>query len=279
MNGPAGQVPGSGDMPAPFPPGVYFIGAGPGDPELLTVRGRRIIEGCDVLIWADSLVHPAVRALAPPHAEVYGSAGLTLDAIVERMAAAVGAGKVVARVHSGDPSLYGALYEQMAALEARGLPYQVVPGVSSALAAAAALRAELTVPGVSQTVIFTRVPGRTPVPDRERLRELARHQATTVLFLSASRGEQVARELLAGGLPPGTPAAVAWRVGWEDQRLIRTSVGELAATLRREGIRRQAVILVGEALGPPGPRETGPRSRLYHPAHTHRFRPGPGTGG
>lgn len=266
MTGGAATGPDPGPRPAP---GVYFLGAGPGDPELLTLRAWRVLRHCDVLIWADSLVHPRVRELVPPHAEVYGSAGLTLEELTARMVAAVRGGKVVARVHSGDPSLYGALHEQLVALRGAGVPCEVVPGVSSALAAAAALGVELTVPGVAQTVIFTRLGGRTPVPEREALRELARHRATTVLFLSAGRAGQAVAELLAGGYPPDTPAAVAYRVGWEDQWLWRGTLAELPARVRREGIARQALLLVGDALAPPA----GVRSRLYHPDHGHSFRP------
>ncbi|HZU05773.1 MAG TPA: precorrin-4 C(11)-methyltransferase [Chloroflexota bacterium] len=253
---------------------VYFIGAGPGDPELLTLKGRRLLGEADLVIYADSLVHPAVCAFARPDAEVVGSAGLTLEEVWERMYAACQAGRTVARLHSGDPSLYGALHEQLVRLEAAGIPYEIVPGVSSAFAAAAALGAELTVPGLVQTVIFTRRPHRTARPPNEDLRALARHGATLVLFLSAASIEAVVAELQAGGYPPDTPAAVVYRVTWEDQQILRGTLADIASQVRAARITRQALILVGTALDPALRQWAGERrSRLYCGEFSHRFRP------
>jgi precorrin-4/cobalt-precorrin-4 C11-methyltransferase len=254
---------------------VYFIGAGPGDPELLTLRGRRLIGEADLVLYADSLVSPEILAFARPGAEVVPTAELTLETIVERMLAAGRAGQIVARVHSGDPSLYGALHEQLVWLEREGLPYEIVPGVSSAFAAAAVLGAELTVPEVAQTVIFTRLPSRTVGVEGERLRELARHGATMAIFLSVTTIERVVAELLAGGYPPDTPAAVVYRATWPDQQVIRSRLDQIGARTRAAGFKRQALILVGRALDQAIRQSAGAlRSRLYAPDHAHVFRPG-----
>lgn len=252
---------------------VYFVGAGPGDPELLTVKGRRVISEADLVLFADSLVHPGVAALARPEAEVLGTAALTLPEIVARMVAAARQGKIVARVQSGDPSMYGAIHEQMAALEAEGIPYTIIPGVSSAFAAAARLGIELTVPGISQTVIFTRVAKRTDGPPAERLSQVARAAGTVVLFLSATTVDQVVAELLAAEWPPTTPAAIAYRVGWEDEQILRCPLSALPKTLREARITRQALLLVGRCLDPELRRPTV-RSRLYRADHSHLYRKG-----
>lgn len=270
LRGAAGRAAEGGAPPAP---GVYFIGAGPGAPDLITLRGREILGAADVVVYADSLVHPDLLRFAAPAAEVHGSSRLTLEEQVALMREAVAAGRVVARLHSGDPALFGAIQEQMAALAAAGVPCRVVPGVTAATAAAAALGVELSVPGVAQTVILSRAAGRTPVPEREALRRLARHRATLCLYLSAGLLETAVAELLAGGYPPGTPAALAHRVSWPDERLVRCRLHELPERAAREGIRNQAVVLVGEALAYPGA-AGGPaaRSRLYHPGFGHAFR-------
>ncbi|MBX6377774.1 MAG: precorrin-4 C(11)-methyltransferase [Clostridia bacterium] len=251
---------------------VYFVGAGPGDLDLLTVRGRRIIGQADVLVYTDSLVNPDIRQLARADAVIHGSAALTLEEIVTIMVEAARRGLTVARVHSGDPSLFGAVLEQMAALERAGVPFEVVPGVSSLAAAAAALKVELTVPEVSQTVIVTRAEGRTPVPEGEKLRDLARHGATVVLFLSAALIEKAVAELLAGGYPPETPAAVVYRASWPDEKVVRGTLADIAARSRAARVRSQALILVGRCLDPALRREGGPRSRLYDPGFGHGFR-------
>jgi precorrin-4 C11-methyltransferase len=252
---------------------VVFVGAGPGDPDLLTIRGRRIIEQADLVVWADSLVHPGVAAFARPDAEVIGSASMTLEAITARMIEATRAGKLVARVQSGDPSIYGAMHEQMVLLEAAGVACAVVPGVSSAFAAAAALNAELTVPDVAQTVILTRLPSRTTIPEQEHLRAMAAHGGTIALFLTITVVERAVAELIAGGYPPETPAAILHRVSWEDETIIRGTLADIAASARAAGFKRQALILVGRAIDPELRRAAAAsRSNLYDPAYSHVFR-------
>ncbi|MBI4187486.1 MAG: precorrin-4 C(11)-methyltransferase [Chloroflexi bacterium] len=248
---------------------VYFIGAGPGDPELLTVRGRRLIEQADVIIYADSLVNPEVCACAKEGAEVYRSSSLSLEQISGLIIEAVKQGKVVARLQSGDPGLYGAIQEQMAVLDEKGIEYQVVPGVSSLFAAAASLKTELTVPRLSQTVVITRMEGRTPVPSSESLRSLAAHRSTMAVFLSASLIEEVVAELLEGGYPPETPAAVVYRASWEDEMVVRAGLKDLAQRVKALGIKRQALILVGDFLDSKG--KSAP-SRLYDRGFKHEFR-------
>ena len=248
---------------------VYFIGAGPGDPELLTFKGKRIIEQADVIIYADSLIDPRVCSLARSDAEIYKSASLSLEEITGIILSAVKEGKLVARLQSGDPTIYGAIGEQMAALKEHGIDYQVIPGVSSLFAAAASLKAELTVPDVSQTVIITRVEGRTPVPEGESLRSLAAHQATLAIFLSAGMIERVVQELLEGGYPSETPVAVVYRASWEDETVIRAALKDIGGELRGRGIKRQALILVGGVLGLEG---KGCRSRLYDKGFSHGYR-------
>jgi precorrin-4/cobalt-precorrin-4 C11-methyltransferase len=253
---------------------VYFIGAGPGDPELLTVKGQRLIAGADLVLYADSLVSPEIAALARPEAEVIGSASLTLEEILERMLSAVEAGLTVARVHSGDPALYGALHEQLVALEAAGVEYEIVPGVSSLFAAAAELRAELTVPGLAQTVILTRLPSRTAAVEGERLADLARHGATMAIFLSVTAIQRVVDELRQGGYPPETPAAVVYRATWPDQELLRGTLADIASLANGRGLKRQALILVGPALDPAIRQlAAARRSGLYRASHPHLFRP------
>ena len=256
---------------------VYVVGAGPGAPDLITLRGRALIEAADLLLFADSLVDGAHAAYVKAGARVVGSSTLALEAIVALMVEAAARGEVVVRLHSGDPTVYGALHEQLVALRAAGVPVEVVPGVNAALAAAAALGVELTVPGVAQTVILARAEGRASgVPECESLRALAAHGATLALFLSASLIEEAVAQLLAGGYAPDTPAAIASRVSFPDERLIRCTLAEVAATMRAEAITRTAVVLVGAALGVGG---TGAgaafeaaRSRLYDPAYGHRYR-------
>jgi precorrin-4/cobalt-precorrin-4 C11-methyltransferase len=240
---------------------VYFIGAGPGDPELLTIRAKNIIEKADVIIYADSLVNPEVCSFAQEKAEIYRSALLTLEEITEIIVNAVKQGKVVARLQSGDPSLYGAIQEQMAALDEKGIAYEIIPGVSSFLAAAAVLKTELTVPELSQTVIITRQEGKTPVPAAENLKSLAQHQASMAIFLSASMIEKVVAELLAGGYHPETPAAVVYRATWQDELVLRTTLNNLVEQVKASGIRKQALILVGAFLDS---KKKHRRSKLYN---------------
>ncbi len=257
---------------------VYFIGAGPGDPELLTLRGARLIGQADLVLYADSLVSPEIRQFARPGAQVVGTADQTLERILEQMLAASRSGQTVARVHSGDPSLYGALHEQLAVLEAEHIPYEIVPGVSSAFAAAATLRAELTVPEIAQTVILTRLPTRTVGVAGERLRDLAVHGATMAIFLSVTAVERVVSELQAGGYPPETPAAVVYRASWPDEQVLRGKLADIGRLAREAGLKRQALILVGRALDPAIRHLAADRrSGLYSPSHSHIFRPQAGT--
>jgi precorrin-4/cobalt-precorrin-4 C11-methyltransferase len=252
---------------------VSFIGAGPGAPDLLTIRGKERIERADVVIYADSLVHPGIAAYARPEAIIRGSASLTLEETVDLMVGSARDGKRVARVQSGDPSVYGAMHEQLARLESAGIPYEIIPGVSAAFAAAAALRVELTVPDVTQTVIFTRLAGRVPMPEKEALRDLAAHRASLAVFLSIPMIDQVVEELLLGGYTPDTPAAVVYRVTWENEQIIRGTLSDIAARSKAAKLQLQALILVGpaldEALRSHG---TDHRSNLYNPAYTQRHR-------
>ncbi len=252
---------------------VYIVGAGPGAPDLITRRGATVLERADLVVYADSLVD--ARLVAPARqrgARVVGSAALTLDEIVALMAEAARSGQVVARLHSGDPSVYGALHEQIVRLEALGVPWEIVPGVPSFAAAAARLGVELTVPGLVQTVILTRTAGRTPMPDRERLSALAAHGATLAIHLSITRVRRVVEELLAGGYPPETPVAVLYKVTWPDEQVLTGTLADIADNVRAAGFTRHALILVGPALGA---RRAAPeaRSHLYSPTHAHRFRP------
>ncbi|MCL4466287.1 MAG: precorrin-4 C(11)-methyltransferase [Chloroflexi bacterium] len=258
-------------------PAVYFIGAGPGALDLLTLRAERLLRRADLILYADSLVNPEITTLAKPGAKVIGTASLALDEIVGLMVEAVGAGRLVARVHSGDPSLYGAIREQMVALRAAGVTYAVVPGVSSLFGAAAALGVELTCPEVSQTVIISRVAGRTPVPEREDLPALATHGTTLVLFLSVAQIDEVVSQLREGGYAADTPAAVVYRATWPDQQIVQAELSALPTAVRASGITHQALILVGDALQAGPGSVPQPASRLYDPSFGHGWRaPRPG---
>lgn len=257
---------------------VYFVGGGPGDPELLTLKAKRIIEQADVVLYADSLVSPEVAAFASVTAEVHGSKTLALPQIMELMLKAVKEGKTVARIQSGDPSIYGAILEQMRILEREGIDYEIIPGVSSAFAAAAVLKTELTVPGGSQTVILTRAEGRVAMPSGEQLRDLAAHGSSLVIFLSVTRMTKVVRELRAAGYAKETPVAVVYRVGWPEELIIRGTLTDIAAKVRESKITLQALVMVGEAMHPDlrspdyqgeGEAET---SHLYSSTYTHLYR-------
>ena len=251
---------------------VYIVGAGPGAADLITVRGRAAIEAADLLLYADSLVDPAHGEYAKPGARILGSSGLTLDQLTALMVEAARRGEIVVRLHSGDPSIYGAMHEQLMALRAAGVPVEIVPGVNSALAAAAALGVELTVPELAQAVIMTRASGRAgKIPERESLRLLAAHGSTLALFLSASLIDRAVADLIAGGYGPETPAAIAYRVSWADERLVRCSLQEVPEAMRAAGITRQCLVLVGAALGA-GISAADARSHLYDPAYGHRYR-------
>ena len=246
---------------------VHFIGAGPGAADLITLRGARLLGEADVIIYAGSLVNPALLDYKKAGCAVYDSASMTLEQVLAVVQEAEGAGKTTVRLHTGDPSLYGAIREQMDALDRLGIPYDVTPGVSSFSGAAAALNAEYTLPEVSQSVIITRMAGRTPVPERERLRTLAAHGCTMVLFLSTGLLEEVEEELAAGGYAPDTPAAIVYKATWPEEKVYRCTVSTLAETARKNGVTKTALITVGHFLG-----DDYERSKLYDPAFTHGCR-------
>ena len=248
---------------------IYFVGAGPGAPDLITLRGDALLRRADVIIYAGSLVNPVLLDSAKPGCEIYDSANMTLEQVLERMLVSERGGRITVRLHTGDPSLYGAIREQMDELDKHGIDYEVVPGVSSFFAAAAALKAEYTLPGVSQTVIITRAEGRTPVPEREKIASLAAHGATMAIFLSAGLLAQLVAGLLEGGYAPECPAAIVYKASWPEEKIIRTVVSKLADEAQREGITSTALILVGGFLG-----EEYERSQLYHPEFSHGFRQG-----
>ena len=249
---------------------VSFVGAGPGAPDLLTVRAVRVLGAADVIVWARSLVDPAVLDHARPGAELVASDDKTHDQVVAIYARAAEHGLHVARVHSGDPTVYGALHEQLQACRALGLATEIVPGVSSVSAAAAALGQELTIPDVAQTLIYTRRATRTSMPPNEDLVELARHGTTLVLFLSVRRPRELQRDLLEGGYPPATPCAVVYRASWPDELVVRCPLDELAAQIKAYKITTQALVIVGPVLG--ADPQAG-RSHVYDPGYGHRHRP------
>ncbi|MGK3967369.1 precorrin-4 C(11)-methyltransferase [Sorangium sp. So ce118] len=246
---------------------VYIIGAGPGDPGLITVRGAELVARCPVVMYTGSLVPREIVASARPDARVIDSSGMTLDQIVEVFVEARDAGHDVARVHTGDPVLFGSTAEQMRRMEALGIAYEIIPGVSSFTAAAAALGRELTLPELSQTVILTRAEGRTPVPPAERLEELARHQATLCLFLSITLLKDVA-EALIPSYGADCPVAVVHKASCPDQKIVRGTLADIREKVRAEGIKSQSMILVGRVLTSTDFAD----SRLYDPEFSHRFR-------
>lgn len=246
---------------------IYFVGAGSGAPDLITVRGARLLSEADVIVYAGSLVNPALLDYKKDGCEVYNSAKMTLEEVIAVMAPAAKAGKTVVRLHTGDPCVYGAHREQMDELDRRGIPYEVCPGVSSFCGAAAALKAEYTLPNVSQSVILTRMEGRTPVPEKEQIEAFAAHGATMVIFLSAGQLPRLSERLIAGGYAPDTPAAIVYKATWPDEKVVRTTVADLAEAGAREGITKTALITVGGFLG-----TEYERSKLYDPTFTTEFR-------
>lgn len=260
-----------------FPPGmisrhkVHFVGAGPGDPELITVKGQRLLREADLVIFTGSLVPRAlIEGLT---AEIHDSAGMNLDEVFALILQAWQDGKRVVRLHTGDPSIYGAINEQIALLRSHAIPFCVVPGVSSGTASAAALGTELTLPEVSQTVIFTRRGGRTPVPEGENLSSLAGHQATMMIFLSVGMIDEVVADLIAGGYPPDTPVAIVEKVSWPDEKQLRGTLATIANQVKEASITKTAIIAVGRVLadGPPPA-----LSKLYDRDFTHGYRQGSG---
>lgn len=248
---------------------IHFVGAGPGAEDLITVRGQRLLEEADVIVYAGSLVNPNLLENRKIDCEIHNSAYMTLEEVIEIMAGAEKRGKKVVRLHTGDPSIYGAVREQMDELEQRGIAYEICPGVSSFCGAASALRAEYTLPDISQSVVITRMAGRTPVPERESIRSFALHQATIVIFLSTGMIEDLQKELTAGGYPPDTPAAIVYKATWPDEKVCRCTVESLKETAESEGIRKTALIIVGRFL-----EGEYRRSDLYNPAFTTEFRKG-----
>ena len=257
---------------------VYFIGAGPGAPELLTLKAKRLIEEADVVIYADSLVPESIADFAKKDAVIIGSKTIALPEIMETTLDAVQQGKIVARVQSGDPSLYGAILEQIRILESAKVDYEIIPGVSAAFAAAALLKTELTVPEVSQTVIMTRAEGRVSMPPKEQLKDLAAHGSSLIIFLSITRMTKVVRELLAAGYTKETPVAIVYRVGWPEEKVIRGTLEDIAANVRESKITLQALIMVGAAMDPnlrnPDMDGLNPMatSHLYSKEYTHLYR-------
>ncbi|HEU0264665.1 MAG TPA: precorrin-4 C(11)-methyltransferase, partial [Geobacterales bacterium] len=241
--------------------------------ELITVKGARLLREADLVVYAGSLVDRELVRTYAANAQVYDSAGMTLEETTSVMAEALAAGQRVVRLHTGDPSIYGAIQEQMAELDRLGIGYQVIPGVTSAFAAAATLKQELTLPEVSQTVIITRLAGRTPVPERERLSELARCGATMVIYLSVGMIEEVVGELLSGAYTSETPVAVVARASWPDEQVVTGTLADIADTVRQAGIGKQALIIVGDVLRA---RSEGlaALSKLYDPSFSHEYRGG-----
>lgn len=248
---------------------VHFVGAGSGAVDLITVRGAKLLGECDVVIYAGSLVNPALLDYCKPDCAVYNSAEMTLEQVIAVIREAEAAGKTTVRLHTGDSSIYGAVREQFDELDKLGIAYDVCPGVSAFCGAAAALKAEYTLPDVSQTVIITRAPGRTPVPEAQSIRSLAAHRATMVLFLSTGLTEKLQQELLAGGYPGTTPAAVVYKATWPEEKIFRCTVETLHRTVTENGLRKTSLIVVGDCLG-----DAYLRSLLYDPGFTTEFRKG-----
>jgi precorrin-4/cobalt-precorrin-4 C11-methyltransferase len=246
---------------------VSFVGAGPGDPELITVKGQRLLGEADVIIYAGSLVNPALLSLAKQGASIYNSASMTLDQVVDVMEKAVACGEKIVRLHTGDPSIYGAIQEQMDALDTKNITYEVIPGVSSFLATAAALKREYTLPDVSQTVIITRLEGRTPVPEKEKLALLASHNATMCIFLSVHMIGNVMKELTDGGYHQDTPVAIVQKASWPDQKIVRGTISTIGQIITDAKIDRTAMIVVGRCLD-----SQYALSRLYAPEFGHMYR-------
>lgn len=228
---------------------VHFVGAGSGAADLITLRGKRLLETADVVIYAGSLVNPELLEYTRSDCEIYNSAFMTLDEVIKVMEQAENNGKTVIRLHTGDPSVYGAIREQMDRLDSLGIAYDVCPGVSSFCGAAAALKAEYTLPDVSQTVILTRMSGRTPVPERESIESLASHNATMVIFLSTGMLDELSERLIKGGYTADTPAAIVYKATWKGEKVFRCTVGTLAQTAKQNNITKTALITVGYFLG------------------------------
>lgn len=248
---------------------VYFVGAGPGAYDLITVRGAKLIEQADVIIYAGSLVNPQLLNYARHGAEVHNSAYMTLEEVIEVMRKCAEAGRTVVRLHTGDPSLYGAVREQMDALDELGITYESCPGVSAAFGAAAAMNIEYTLPGLSQSLVITRMAGRTGVPSKESIESWAAHGSTMAIYLSTGMLGELTERLIAGGCSKDTPAAIAYKATWPDEKYCRCTVADLEKTAAEHGITKTALILVGDILGGQG----YDRSKLYDGSFATGFRP------
>lgn len=246
---------------------VHFVGAGSGAADLITLRGKALLEAADIVIYAGSLVNPELLKYARPDCEIHNSAVMTLDEVIDVMQKAEQCGKTTVRLHTGDPCVYGAIREQMDRLDELGIAYDVCPGVSSFCGAAAALKAEYTLSDVSQTVILTRMAGRTPVPEKESIESLAAHNATMVIFLSTGMLAELSERLISGGYSPDTPAAIVYKATWADEKVCRCTVSTLAQTARDNGITKTALITVGHFLG-----DIRSLSKLYSPDFETGFR-------
>lgn len=246
---------------------IHFVGAGPGAPDLITLRGAELLKKTDVIIYAGSLVNPALLQYAKPGCQVYNSAEMTLEEVIDVMKDAEAKDLDTVRLHTGDASLYGAIREQMDLLDELEIEYEDVPGVSSFSGAAAALNAEYTLPDVSQSVVITRMAGRTPVPEKESIRSFAEHDCTMVIFLSTGLLEEVSRELMEGGYDADAPAAIVYKATWPEEKVVRCTVSTLAQAAKDNGITKTALILVGGFLG-----SEYERSKLYDPTFTTEFR-------
>ena len=249
---------------------IHFIGAGPGDPDLITVKGKKLIEQADIIIYAGSLVNKDLLKDTKFDCKIYDSATMTLEEVIAVMEQGISQGKKVARVHTGDPSIYGAIREQMDELDHRGIYYEVIPGVSSFVAAAAALKKEYTLPGVTQTVILTRMEGRTAVPKKESIEALSAHNATMIVFLSVGMIEELV-ERLKTGYKENTPAAVVYKASWPQEKIIRGTLSDIADLVKKEGIGKTALVVVGNFLG-----SDYELSKLYDKSFTHEYRTGVG---
>ena len=247
---------------------IHFVGAGSGAPDLITIRGKNLLEKADVIIYAGSLVNPQLLDYAKEGCQIYNSALMTLEEVLEVMFKAEEEGKMTVRLHTGDPCLYGAIREQMDVLDEKGIEYDSTPGVSSFCGAASALDLEYTLPDVSQSVIITRMAGRTPVPTKESIESFAAHQATMVVFLSTTMLEELSERLIAGGYSADTPAAIVYKATWEDEKKFICTVGTLAQTARENNIRKTALMIIGDVVT----HTHYNRSELYNPAFTTEFR-------
>ena len=252
---------------------VHFVGAGSGAADLITLRGKKFLEEADVIIYAGSLVNPQLLEYAREDCKIFNSAKMTLEEVLEVIFQAEEEGKTTVRLHTGDPCLYGAIREQMDVLDEKGIAYDYCPGVSSFSGAAAALNLEYTLPNVSQSVIITRMAGRTPVPEKESIESFAAHQATMVVFLSTGMLKELSRRLIEGGYKPDTPAAIVYKATWEDEKKFVCTVGTLAQTAKENNITKTALMIIGDVVS----HNSYDRSLLYHPEFTTEFRKGTGS--